>query len=260
MADETYALITGASMGIGAALARALAREGRRLILTGRNLERLERVAAEAGPGAARVVAADLRTETGVDQIEEFLAREGLRVDLLINNAGFGSGGDFSALPLERELQMLDVNLRSLVELTHRHLARMRERGGGAIVNVASTAAFQPVPYMAAYSASKAFVLHFSLALWQENRGRGVHVMALCPGTTRTGFFTAAGISPDAPYSQSAEAVAALALRGLARRRPLVICGWPNRLMVAGERVLPRRFVAAMAARYMRPRVASAGR
>lgn len=255
---EDYALITGASSGIGAALARALGRERRRMILTGRNLERLEALMRELqGMGTdVRVVAADLRAETGVEQIETYLAYEGLSVDLLINNAGFGSGGEFSQRPIENELHMLEVNVRSLVELTYRHLRRMRARRHGAIMNVASTASFQPVPYMATYCASKAFVLHFSLALWQENRRSGVHVMALCPGSTRTEFFAVSGIDPRSPYSQSAEQVAALGLRGLRRKRPLVVCGWPNRLMVISERFLPRTFVVGMAAGYMQSRTA----
>lgn len=260
MADHFYALVTGASSGIGAALARALARQGRRLVVTGRNLEQLEKLAAETRPAAGdvRIVLADLRAETGPDQIEEYLAREGLRVDLLVNNAGFGAGGDFAALPIARQLEMLDVNMRSLAELTHRHLVRMRERGAGAIINVASTAAFQAVPYMAAYAASKAFVLHLSLGLWEENRHTGVHVMALCPGTTRTGFFAVSGIAMDGPYIETPEQVAEAALRALARRRPILVCGWPNRAMVAVERLLPRRWVAMAAARYMRKRTMAA--
>src|SRR5205807_6931432 len=133
----------------------------------------------------------------------------GLEIDLLINNAGFGSMGDFATLDLERELNMIDLNVRSLVEMTYRFLAPMRERKGGAIINLASTAGFQPVPYMATYAAAKAFVLSFSEALWEENRPYGIKVMALCPGVTETGFFEAAHIEqrPPGRIIQTAEDV-----------------------------------------------------
>src|SRR5258706_4597158 len=132
----------------------------------------------------------------------------GLEVDFLINNAGFGSMGEFTKLDFERELGMIDLNVRSLVELTHRFLVPMRERKQGAIINVASTEAFQPVPFMATYAATKAFVLSFSEALWEENRPYGIKVLALCPGVTDTNFFEAArGHKPPARTSQTPEEV-----------------------------------------------------
>ena len=144
--------------------------------------------------------------------------KRGLTIDLLVNNAGFGSLGEFGKLDLARELNMIDLNVKSLVELTYRFLEPMLRRKQGAIINVASTAAFQAVPFMATYAATKAFVLSFSEALWEENRPHGIQVMALCPGVTETNFFEAArGKKPPARVSQTPEEVVDIALRGLAR-------------------------------------------
>src|SRR5258706_3933390 len=177
----------------------------------------------------------------------------GLEIDFLINNAGFGSMGEFTKLDLERELGMIDLNVRSLVELTHRFLVPMRERKSGSIINVASTAGFQPVPFMATYAATKAFVLSFSEALWEENRPHGVKVMALCPGVTETGFFAAAKIpKPPARIVQTPEAVVDTALRALARGKSSVISGWSNFMMIESERLAPRSLdlqIAGMALR-----------
>src|SRR4029077_18886429 len=140
--------------------------------------------------------------------------------DMLINNAGFGSMDEFSKLELARELNMIDLNVKALVELTYHFLQPMLARRQGTIINVASTAGFQPVPFMATYAASKAFVLSFSEALWEENRRHGIHVMALCPGVTETNFFEAAHIDrPPMRAAQAPEDVVAAALRGLARRK-----------------------------------------
>src|SRR5260370_32950637 len=130
----------------------------------------------------------DLSEKDAPARLFEETQRRGLEIDFLINNAGFGSMGEFTKLDLERELNMIDLNIRSLVELTHRFLQPMRERKGGTIINVASTAGFQGVPFMATYAATKAFVLSFSEAVWEENRPYGIKVMALCPGVTQTGF------------------------------------------------------------------------
>ncbi len=224
--------------------------------MTARSLDRLERLRSElAHPRLdVRIVAADLAAG-GAAQILRAVAGGEIEVGLLINNAGFGAGGDFTAARLDRQLSLLDVNLRALVELTHPILGAMRRRGSGAIINVASVAGFQPAPYSACYAASKAFVLSFSLALWRENRDTGVQVMALCPGYTDTHFFAAAGVpKPRRVYMQTPDAVVAAALRGLRRRQPLVIPGWPNRLVVAATRLLPRRWVLNAAARLFRVR------
>jgi short-subunit dehydrogenase len=179
--------------------------------------------------------------------------KRGMTVDMLINNAGFGSMGDFATLDLERERNMIDLNIKSLLELTYRFLAPMRERRQGAIINVASTAGFQAVPFMATYAATKAFVLSFSEALWEENRPHGIKVMALCPGVTETNFFEAAhGHKPPARMAQSPEDVVETALRGIAQGKSHIISGWTNRAMVEAERLAPRSLVTRMAGRMMR--------
>jgi short-subunit dehydrogenase len=172
---------------------------------------------------------------------------------LLINNAGFGAMGDFAKLDLDRQLNMIDLNVKALADLSYRFLAPMRERKQGAIINVASTAGFQPVPFMAVYAATKSFVLNFSEALWEENRPYGVTVMALCPGVTETNFFEAAhGHKPPARVAQTPEEVVAAALRGLAHRKSHVVSGWTNYLMIEAERLTPRSLVTRLAGRMMR--------
>lgn len=252
----SYALITGASRGIGAALAEVLAADGHSLILSARSAADLERVRQRIQrPGIdVQCVPADLAAG-GASGLLAAIAARGWRVDLLVNNAGLGSGGRFDTLRLERELEEIRVNISALVELTHGCLTGMRERGQGTIMHVASVAAFQPLPFMATYSATKAFVLQFSLALYAEMRPYGVHVMALCPGTTDTGFFEVAGIRPaTAPGNAMATpaAVARAALRGLHQRRPIVVVGGANRALVGVERLMPRAALARMVARVMK--------
>jgi short-subunit dehydrogenase len=245
--SHTYALITGATGGIGSALAEALAAEGRSLILSGRRQPALEQLQARLQrPGVeVQTLAADLSHDGAAALLAELQARE-WPVDLLINNAGIGSCGYFSDLDPARELEIVQVNIAALVELTRGCLPGMKERGRGAIVNVASTASFQPVPGLATYAASKAFVLSFSRALAQELRPSGVHVMALCPGPTETGFFEVAKARPRPPIQTPAQ-VAALALRGLRERRGVVVCGGLNRVMAAVAPRLPSALVTRLA-------------
>jgi short-subunit dehydrogenase len=249
-------LITGASSGIGEVFARKLAARGRNVLLVARSEDKLVTLCNELGRSnsiRAQYVALDLSRRETPERLFEEAKKRGLTVDLLINNAGFGSMGEFGTLDLARELNMIDLNIKSLVELTHRFLAPMIERKQGAIINVASTAAFQAVPFMATYAATKAFVLSFSEALWEENRPRGVHVMALCPGVTETNFFEAArGKKPPARVAQTPEEVVDVALRGLARRKAVVVSGWTNLFMVESERLVPRALVTRMAGRMMR--------
>ena len=249
-------LITGASSGIGEVFARKLAARGRNVLLVARSEDKLVTLCNELGRSnsiRAQYVALDLSKPESPARLYEEAEKRGLTVDLLINNAGFGSMGEFSKLDLARELNMIDLNIKSLVDLTHRFLAPMIERKQGAIINVASTAAFQPVPFMATYAATKAFVLSFSEALWEENRSHGVHVMALCPGVTETNFFEAAhGKKPPARVSQTPEEVVDVALRGLARGKSHVISGWMNLFMVESERLVPRSLVTRLAGRMMR--------
>ena len=251
-------LITGASAGIGAAFARKLAARGRNVLLVARSEDKLIALCNELGRLTsirAQYVALDLREpDAGAQLLEETKKRE-LEIDMLINNAGFGSMGDFTKLDVDNELEMIRLNVRAVVDLTHRFLGPMRERKRGTIINVASTAAFQAVPYMATYAATKAFVLSFSEAIGDENRMHGIHVMALCPGVTETNFFEASKIDrPPMRTIQTAEEVVDTALRALGRQKSVVISGWTNWFTVAAERFVPRSMVTKVAGKALRSR------
>lgn len=249
-------LITGASSGIGEVFARKLAARGDNVLLVARSEDKLMTLCNELGRSnsiRAQYVAMDLSQPDAPARLFAETERRELEIDLLVNNAGFGSMGDFTKLDLARELNMIDLNIRALVELTHRFLVPMRERKRGAIINVASTAGFQAIPFMATYAATKAFVLSFSEALWEENRPYGIKVMALCPGVTETGFFEAANIErPPMRVIQTSEDVVDTALRGLKRGKSHIISGWANLLMIESERLVPRSFVARMAGKVLR--------
>ena len=251
-------LITGASTGIGAAFARKLAALGRNVLLVARSEDKLIALCNELGRLTsirAQYLALDLTHPEARAQLFEETKTRDLEIDTLINNAGFGSMNDFAKLELERELEMIELNITAVVDLTHRFLGPMRERKQGTIINVASTAGFQPVPYMATYAATKAFVLSFSEALWDENRMHGIHVMALCPGVTETNFFDAAGIDrPPMRAVQTPEEVVDTALRALPRKKSLVISGWANWFVVEAERFLPRSAVTKVAGNALRSR------
>ncbi|HSL53590.1 MAG TPA: SDR family oxidoreductase [Pyrinomonadaceae bacterium] len=251
-------LITGASTGIGAAFARKLAARGRNVLLVARSEDKLIALCNELGRLTsirAQYLTLDLREpDAGAQLFEETKKRE-LEIDMLINNAGVGSMGDFPKLDLDRELEMIRLNVRAVVDLTHRFLGPMRERKRGTIINVASTAGFQAVPYMATYAATKAFVLSFSEALAEENRLHGIHVMALCPGVTETNFFEASEIDrPPMRTIQTPEEVVDAALRGLARQKTVVISGWTNWFTIEAERFVPRSLVTKVAGKALRPR------
>jgi len=251
-------LITGASSGIGEAFARKLAKRGRNVLLVARSEEKLIALCNELGRVSgvrAQYIVMDLtEPDAAVRLIEETHKRD-LQIEMLVNNAGFGSMGDFSKLDLATELEIIDLNIKSLVELTHRFLGPMRERRQGTIVNVASTAAFQGVPFMATYAATKAFVLSFSEAIGEENRAHGIRVLALCPGVTDTNFFAASKIDrPPMRTVQTPEEVVSAALRGLARGKTVVISGWANWFVVEAERVVPRSVVTKVAAKALRSR------
>ncbi len=245
-------LITGASSGIGEAFARQLAARGHNLLLVARSEDKLINLCNELGRiknTRAQYVAMDLSEPDAPARLFEEKQKRELEIDFLINNAGFGSMGDFTTLDLERALNMIDLNIRALVDLTNRFLAPMRERKGGSIINVASTAGFQPVPFMATYAATKAFVLSFSEALREENRPYGIKVMALCPGVTDTNFFAAAHMQkPPRRIAQTPDDVVNTALRGLKRGKAHVISGWTNFFMIESERLVPRSLSARVAA------------
>ncbi len=253
------ALITGASSGIGEAFAGALAQRGTALLLAARSEHRLERIAGELrashGP-RVEVVPIDLAERDAAERLQAAADERGLEPDLLINNAGFGSVGPFAAEPLDQQLEMVRVNVEGLVALTGLYLPRMLARRSGAILNVASTAAYQPLPYMAVYAASKAFVLSFSEALWAECRGAGVRVVALCPGPVAdTRFGERARMDPSLfndVRSMPRERVVAEALRALDRGGPTVVPGLANRLLAMMAPRVPIRLELAVAERMFR--------
>ncbi len=247
-------LITGASSGIGEAFAQQLAEAGANLILTARSRDRLETLAGDlrkSNPVNISIVVADLADPAGPQSVFREVERAGLKVDLLINNAGFGQVGDFAHVPLDRQMEMIQVNVSALVVLTHLFLQEMLQRRSGAIVNVASTASFQAVPYFAIYAATKAFVLTFSEALHLECASSRVRVMALCPGRTETNFQAVAGTGKRISTGgiQTAAAVARVGLGALSQGRSHVVSGANNRIMVQLERLLPRSVITRAAGR-----------
>lgn len=250
------ALVTGASAGLGVDFAKALAAEGHDLILTARRLDRLDALAAElrAAHGTrVETIAADLSEPGGAAALIAEIARRGLAVNTLINNAGFGLSGAFAGQDRDRLLAMIDLNCRSLVELCHAVLPGMIQMRSGGILNVASTAAFQPGPGMAVYYASKAFVLSFTEAIHEEVRAQGVRVVALCPGPTETEFFDAAGTGKDFKLRKLAgtpDKVVRDGLNALAANRAVKVSGALNAVMAQSTRFTPRfvlrRMVAAI--------------
>ena len=251
------ALVTGASRGIGEAFARQLAAQGKDLVLVARNEARLQELAAElsAAHGVlAQVIACDLSQPGAAGQVWAETERLGVAVDLLVNNAGVGKRGAFADLEHDFQAAMVQLNVNALVELTRLYLPGMRARRRGGIINVASNAAFQPVPYMAVYAASKAFVLHFSEALAEEVGRDGVWVMALCPGATDTAFWDVAGLWQDKrDWMTSPQKVAATGLRAFARRRAFFVPGLGYKLLAFGaSRLGPRWLVRRIAGRLFR--------
>ncbi len=262
-AGSLCALVTGASSGIGAAFARALHLRGERLILVARRADRLTALAKELGRDHV-VVAADLAADGAAERVRREIESRGLAVDLLVNNAGLGHTCAFEAQPIETVRQMIDVNVRALVELTHEILPGMRGRGRGRIVNVASNAAFQPVPYLTIYAATKSFVLSFSEGLAEELRGTGVQVQALCPGITATEFLEVAqthrGLLVTRMPMMTPEQVVRASLAGLDSGQIRVVAGLPNRVLgFVVQRLAPRALARRVAARLYRPQAGSGG-
>jgi short-subunit dehydrogenase len=262
MSEEQWAVITGASSGLGSIFADHLAKRGMSLVLTGRDEARLSAVAQQVGKKCVdvEVVVGDLGTAAGVDDLVARL--DGRAIEVLVNNAGFGTYGPFAEIDAGREHELVAVNVDALVRLTHAVLPGMLARGRGGILNVASTIAFQPGPYQATYGASKAFVLSLSHALWAETRGTGVTVTALCPGPTRTGFVDALGsdVSHTAVYRHLAapEPVVAAGLRALDRGHAVVVPGMRNRVIATGGRLTPGWLSARISGRMLRPAKVSA--
>lgn len=245
------ALITGASSGIGETFARRLATRGDDLVLVARRQDRLQALADDLATSGidVEVLAADLTDEEGLAAVEQRVASSTKPVDLLVNNAGFGTSGPFAELALDRELEMIELNIVAVVRLTRAGLNAMAQRGAGTIVNVSSLASFQALPLTATYAATKAFVTSFTEALAEEARGSGVRLQALCPGMTRTEFHaTAAWDLPWLPAVvwQSAEQVVDASLAALGTGRVVVIPGVSNKLAAAASWLLPRRVVTRL--------------
>ena len=251
------ALITGASSGIGYACAHALATRRMNVILIARSEARLQALANELSQQysiRAEFIALDLSQENAALSLQQEVERRGLVVDMLINNAGFATNGFFESISLERDHQQVMVDVATVVDMAHAFVPSMVARGEGAIINTASTAAFQPLPHMAVYGASKAFVLSFSQALSEEYRGRGLRVLALCPGATETPFFDVAGDAASVGKRRTAEQVVATGLRALEQGSSVVVDGWSNALVAFLPRLLPRWLVARIAGQSVRPR------
>jgi len=242
------ALITGASAGLGVEFARQLAQRGRRLVLVARRQDRLDALAAEVGN--ARAVAIDLSAPGAAAKLVADCDAAGETIDVLVNNAGFGLRGPFAKLDAARQREMIDLNIGALTDLCQLVAPRMAERRDGAILNVASTAAFQPGPKMAVYFASKAFVLSFTEALHEELKPFRVKVSALCPGPTRTEFGEVAGFGKDSRFdrmSMSAGEVVRQGLAGLEANKAVVITGALNQAGAIGTRFLPRSTIRKIA-------------
>lgn len=256
--NDRWALITGASSGIGAEFASQLAGRGMHLILAARRFDRMQQLAQELNTRHGtncHIVTIDLTEEDAARRLIEEVRRLGVQIELLVNNAGVALIGDIETTSPESVRRMLNLNILTLADLTYRVLPGMLDRGHGAIINLSSQAGFQPVAFMSAYAASKSFVLHFSEALWAESRSRGVTILALCPGVTRTEFFTAAGVPGwlEKHAAQSPAKVVKTGLRALEKRRQFVVPGWKNYLMTILVRLATRRTAVNESKRFFRP-------
>jgi uncharacterized protein len=257
-----WALVTGASAGIGKALAEELATGGTNLVLTARRADRLEelsRALATAHKIRTQVFVADLADPSGPEKIFAFTQGKGIAVEILINNAGFGAYGEFTTVETHRLLDMVQVNCSAVVHLTRLYLPEMVKRRSGHVLIVASTASFQAVPYISTYAATKAFDLLFAEGLAEEMKRYGVRVCALCPGSTESEFHEVADqthLAPSRKNRETAEKVAKTGLQALAAGKSYVISGTGNYLGAQTQRLVPRRLVTRIAARLFRPRKA----
>jgi uncharacterized protein len=254
MNQAGYALVTGASSGIGECFARALGARKGNLVLVARTEEKLSALAKELGSAHGIQVTpltADLSVSGAAGRLAATLRERQLDIGLLVNNAGFGARGRFHKLSLDRQAEMLQLNVQTLMELTHWLLSPMLEKGKGAVINVSSTASFQPVPFTAVYSASKAFVTNFSMSLAEELRPCGITVVTLCPGGTQTNFFQAShyGERKLPGGLQDPRQVVAEALKALDRGGGLVVPRVFNKFFLEIQRVVPRGWVPRFSAR-----------
>lgn len=255
-----WALVTGASAGIGKALAEELARSGTNLVLTARRRERLEELARQlrqAHKIDAKIFVADLADPSAPEQLFQFTNEQGIEIELLINNAGFGAYGEFETREIHRLTEMVQVNCAAVVHLTRLYLPAMIARRRGDVLILSSTAAFQGVPYLSTYAATKAFDLLFAEGLAEEMKPHGVRVCALCPGSTESEFAEVAGqahLAFSVRRRETAEKVARTGLRALAAGKSYVISGAGNYLGVHGQRLTTRRVVTRVAASMFRPK------
>lgn len=255
--QRPLALVTGASSGIGASFARRIAASGYDVALAARSADRLRALSESLGAdheAHAPVYPVDLGASDGPARLQDAVGADGRAVDVLINNAGFGLAGDFTDLDHDRQLAMTDLNIRALTDLARRFLPDMLARKRGGIINVASTAAFQPGPGMAVYFATKAYVLSLSEALWEETRPAGVTVTALCPGATATEFFAQTG---DFEFSRTAKKmtpddVAAQGWAAFRAGKRVCVPGAVNKATAAAAGVMPKRVVLAAARKILR--------
>jgi short-subunit dehydrogenase len=252
---DRCAVVTGASSGIGAEIARDLSRRGHQVVLVARSEAKLEALAAELG-GGAHVLATDVSERDARRGLRERVGALGLVPDVLVNNAGFSTLGPVHGGDPERELELVEVDVAAVVDLCSRFLPGMVERGRGAVLNVASTAAFQPLPGQAAYGAAKAFVLSYTQSLSGELAGTGVHVTVLCPGPVETGFLPTAGFTEAEAHGSlpsvmwlSATDVARAGVDGLDRGRVVVIPGVANQVAARLSWLAPRRLLVPLLAR-----------
>jgi short-subunit dehydrogenase len=249
----TWALVTGASSGLGAEFAKQLAQRGTNLILSARSGEKLQRLAEDLSRVngiASHALVADLGAPGGSRALLEQVESLGMHVSHVVNNAGFGSAGPFTSSDPQTEERMVRVNAEAIVVIARHFLPRLLGRGEGGLIQVASTASFQPTPFMATYGATKAFVLSFTLSLAEEARGSGVRVMALCPGPVPTGFQQAAGIHSSGLLKLTgldARTVVETALSGYAAGRSIVVPGKLNSIQTTAAGVLPRGLVVRAA-------------
>ena len=246
------ALITGASGGIGAAFAAELAKRQHNLILVARSEDKLQQLAAQLQQEfniLVEIIVQDLTAPGATTAVFDAVVKKGWTVDLLVNNAGFGDYGVFADRPLGKQLTMVQLNIVALVELSHLFLQGMRQRKSGSIINVASLAAFQPMPYLSMYAATKAFVLSFSEALWAENKDLGIGVLCLCPGPTESDFFAVAEFPKSLASSSGQKLVPAAevvrdALKALDKNESNVVTGGiPNQIIANMPRLMPRELL-----------------
>lgn len=252
-------LITGASSGIGEAFAKRLAAEKHDLVLVARSEKALHELCDELmlkHQIMAHYVILDLAEPDAAVKLLEETDRHDFEVNWLINNAGFGSVGDFAELDIDREIRMIELNVSALVALTHTYLVKMRQRKAGKIINVSSAAGFQPIPFMATYAATKAFVSSFSEAIAEENRPFGIQVLTVCPGSTKTNFFAASNI--DRPIQvkgqQTVDEVVEAAMRAIAGGRTKVVSGFMNKVGASLGQHVPHWVSRWAMAKMLRPR------